>query len=57
MVQLRTDASIEAMRETGRVVAQPLTVVREAAAVGISLRDRTGRPAGSCVTQAPDRRS
>ncbi|MFF2328158.1 MULTISPECIES: type I methionyl aminopeptidase [unclassified Streptomyces] len=39
MVQLKTDTSIEAMRETGRVVAQLLTSVREAAAVGVSLRE------------------
>lgn len=37
MVQLKTDTSIEAMRETGRVVARLLTAVREAAAVGVSL--------------------
>lgn len=37
MVELKTDASIEAMREAGRVVAQALTAVREAAAVGVSL--------------------
>ncbi|MFC9245500.1 type I methionyl aminopeptidase [Streptomyces sp. NPDC057136] len=39
MVQLKTDTSIEAMREAGRVVAQILTSVREAAAVGVSLRE------------------
>lgn len=39
MVKLKTDTSIEAMRETGRVVAQLLTAVREAAAVGVSLRE------------------
>lgn len=39
MVQLKTDTSIEAMREAGRVVAQVLTAVREAAAVGVSLRE------------------
>jgi methionyl aminopeptidase len=39
MVQLKTDTSIEAMRETGRVVAQLLTAVRQAAAVGTSLRE------------------
>lgn len=39
MVQLKTDTSIEAMRATGRVVAQLLTAVREAAAVGVSLRE------------------
>ncbi|MFD0341386.1 type I methionyl aminopeptidase [Streptomyces sp. NPDC127117] len=39
MVQLKTDTSIEAMRETGRVVAQLLTAAREAAAVGVSLRE------------------
>lgn len=37
MVQLKTDTSIEEMRETGRVVAQALTAVREQAAVGVSL--------------------
>ncbi|MFI6605660.1 type I methionyl aminopeptidase [Streptomyces sp. NPDC050507] len=39
MVQLKTDTSIEAMREAGRVVAQLLTAAREAAAVGVSLRE------------------
>ncbi|MFJ8854034.1 type I methionyl aminopeptidase [Streptomyces sp. NPDC102437] len=39
MVKLKTDTSIEAMRETGRVVAQLLTAVREAAEVGVSLRE------------------
>ncbi|MFE0098928.1 type I methionyl aminopeptidase [Streptomyces sp. NPDC059009] len=37
MVELKTDTSIEAMRAAGRVVAQALTAVREAAAVGVSL--------------------
>ncbi|MFH8612052.1 type I methionyl aminopeptidase [Streptomyces sp. NPDC018029] len=39
MVELKTEKSIEAMREAGRVVAQALTAVREAAAVGVSLLD------------------
>lgn len=39
MVQLKTDTSIEAMREAGRVVAQVLTAAREAAAVGVTPRD------------------
>ncbi|MER5747731.1 type I methionyl aminopeptidase [Streptomyces sp. NPDC002225] len=39
MVQLKTDTSIDAMRETGRVVARLLTAVREAAVVGVSLRE------------------
>lgn len=39
MVELKTDTSIDAMREAGRIVAQALTAVREAAAVGVSLRD------------------
>ncbi|MGC4945605.1 type I methionyl aminopeptidase [Streptomyces sp. DT224] len=39
MVQLKTDTSIEAMRAAGRVVAQMLTATREAAAVGVSLRE------------------
>ncbi|MFC7303169.1 type I methionyl aminopeptidase [Streptomyces monticola] len=37
MVELKTDASVAAMREAGRVVAQALTAVRETAAVGVSL--------------------
>lgn len=45
MMEIKTDASMDAMREAGRVVAQALTAVREAAAVGTSLRelDRTAR--------------
>ncbi|MBM7168872.1 type I methionyl aminopeptidase [Streptomyces sp. G44] len=39
MVELKTDRSIDAMREAGRVVAQALTAVREAADVGVSLLD------------------
>ncbi|MFB6814864.1 type I methionyl aminopeptidase [Streptomyces sp. NPDC056347] len=39
MVQLKTDTSIDAMRETGRVVAQLLTSVRQAATVGVPLRE------------------
>ncbi|MFC8538509.1 type I methionyl aminopeptidase [Streptomyces sp. NPDC057249] len=39
MVQLKTDTSIEAMRATGRVVAHMLTAAREAAEVGVSLRE------------------
>ncbi|MFI9585318.1 type I methionyl aminopeptidase [Streptomyces sp. NPDC052236] len=39
MVELKTDTSIDAMREAGRIVAQALTAAREAAAVGVSLRD------------------
>ncbi|MFE9817036.1 type I methionyl aminopeptidase [Streptomyces sp. NBC_00236] len=39
MVQLKTDTSIEAMRESGRVVAQVLTAAREAAAVGVTPRE------------------
>ncbi|WP_405662829.1 type I methionyl aminopeptidase [Streptomyces sp. RK9] len=39
MVELKTDTSIEAMREAGRVVARALTAVRDAAAVGVVLRD------------------
>ncbi|WNZ07628.1 type I methionyl aminopeptidase [Streptomyces sp. 11x1] len=37
MVELKTDESIEAMYETGQVVAQALTAVRDAADVGVSL--------------------
>ncbi len=39
MVELKTDESIDAMREAGRVVAQALTAAREAAAVGVALLD------------------
>ncbi|MEE1735377.1 type I methionyl aminopeptidase [Streptomyces sp. BE147] len=42
MVQLKTDTSIEAMRETGRVVARLLARVKEAAAVGVSLLELDG---------------
>lgn len=38
MVELKTDVSIDAMRVPGRVVAQALTAVRQAARVGISPR-------------------
>ncbi|MDG4860807.1 type I methionyl aminopeptidase [Streptomyces sp. T-3] len=37
MVELKTDASMDLMREAGRVVAQGLTAAREAADVGVSL--------------------
>jgi methionyl aminopeptidase len=37
MVELKTDQSIDAMREAGRVVAQALAAARDAAAVGVSL--------------------
>lgn len=37
MVELKTDASIDAMYETGQVVGQALTAVRKAAEVGVSL--------------------
>ncbi|GGR98060.1 methionine aminopeptidase [Streptomyces aureoverticillatus] len=39
MVELKTDTSIDAMREAGRVVARALDEVRRAAAVGVALRD------------------
>ncbi|MDX3076903.1 type I methionyl aminopeptidase [Streptomyces sp. NPDC088354] len=39
MVEIKTDAALEAMREAGRVVAQALAAVREAARVGVSLRE------------------
>lgn len=37
MVELKTDASIDAMYEAGQVVGQALTAVRKAAEVGVSL--------------------
>lgn len=39
MVEIKTDASLDAMREAGRVVARALAAVREAAAVGVSLTE------------------
>ncbi|MFF0449789.1 type I methionyl aminopeptidase [Streptomyces sp. NPDC004609] len=45
MVELKTDTSMDAMREAGRVVAQALTAARAAAGVGVSLLelDRVAR--------------
>lgn len=45
MVEIKTDASLESMRAAGQVVAQALTAVREAAAVGVRLSalDETAR--------------
>ncbi|MDX6328078.1 MAG: methionyl aminopeptidase, partial [Streptomycetaceae bacterium] len=37
MVEIKTDAALEAMREAGRVVAHALTAARAAATVGIRL--------------------
>ncbi|MEU5421399.1 type I methionyl aminopeptidase [Streptomyces sp. NPDC001407] len=39
MVEIKTDAAMDAMREAGRVVANALTAVRKAAGVGVSLRE------------------
>jgi methionyl aminopeptidase len=39
MVEIKTDAALDAMREAGRVVARALAAVQEAAAVGVSLRE------------------
>jgi methionyl aminopeptidase len=39
MVEIKTDAALDAMREAGRVVAQALAAVRRQAVVGTSLRD------------------
>ncbi|MDX3229850.1 type I methionyl aminopeptidase [Streptomyces sp. ME19-01-6] len=39
MVEIKTDASLDAMREAGRVVAAALAAVQGAAAVGVSLRE------------------
>ncbi|RST02720.1 type I methionyl aminopeptidase [Streptomyces sp. WAC05374] len=45
MVEIKTDASLEAMRASGRVVAEALAAVRAAAAPGVTLTalDRTAR--------------
>ncbi|POX58434.1 type I methionyl aminopeptidase [Streptomyces sp. Ru62] len=39
MVEIKTDTALDAMREAGRVVAHALAAVREAADVGVSLRE------------------
>ncbi|MET9804352.1 type I methionyl aminopeptidase [Streptomyces sp. NPDC006368] len=39
MVEIKSDAALDAMREAGRVVAHALAAVRDAAAVGTSLRE------------------
>ncbi|MER5784218.1 type I methionyl aminopeptidase [Streptomyces mobaraensis] len=39
MVEIKSDGELQAMREAGRVVAHALAAVREAAAVGVSLRE------------------
>ncbi|MET8181504.1 type I methionyl aminopeptidase [Streptomyces sp. NPDC005336] len=39
MVEIKTDASLDAMREAGRVVGTALAAVQRAAAVGVSLRE------------------
>ncbi|MEC4020742.1 type I methionyl aminopeptidase [Streptomyces sp. H27-D2] len=39
MVEIKTDRSLDAMREAGRVVAHALEAARDAAAVGVSLKE------------------
>lgn len=39
MVEIKTDAALDAMREAGRVVAHALAAARDAAAVGVRLRE------------------
>ncbi|MFF4403392.1 type I methionyl aminopeptidase [Streptomyces sp. NPDC001262] len=39
MVEIKSEAALAAMREAGRVVANALAAVREAAAVGVGLRE------------------
>ncbi|MEU6158514.1 type I methionyl aminopeptidase [Streptomyces sp. NPDC047130] len=39
MVEIKTDAALDAMREAGRVVARALAAARDAAGVGVSLRE------------------
>ncbi|MEV7807190.1 type I methionyl aminopeptidase [Microbispora sp. NPDC088329] len=39
MVEIKTDAALDAMREAGRVVARILDAVRRAAAIGVRLTD------------------
>ncbi|NEY35081.1 type I methionyl aminopeptidase [Streptomyces sp. PRKS01-65] len=51
MVEIKTDAALDAMREAGRVVARALAAVREAAGVGVSLRE-LDEAARSVLTEA-----
>ncbi|XDO63732.1 type I methionyl aminopeptidase [Streptomyces sp. RLB1-33] len=39
MVEIKSDAALDAMREAGRVVARALAAVREASGVGVSLQE------------------
>ncbi|MFG2561115.1 type I methionyl aminopeptidase [Streptomyces sp. NPDC048496] len=39
MVEIKTDAALDAMREAGRVVARALAAAQEAAGVGVSLQE------------------
>ena len=39
MVEIKTDAALDAMREAGRVVARALAASRDAAAVGVRLTE------------------
>ncbi|GAA2132649.1 type I methionyl aminopeptidase [Kitasatospora kazusensis] len=39
MVEIKSDTALESMREAGRVVARALAATREAAAVGVGLRE------------------
>ncbi|MFV2117716.1 type I methionyl aminopeptidase, partial [Streptomyces sp. Act-28] len=51
MVEIKTDAALDAMREAGRVVAHALAAVRRAADVGVSLRE-LDEAARSVLTEA-----
>ncbi|GHH82415.1 hypothetical protein GCM10018793_42200 [Streptomyces sulfonofaciens] len=39
MVEIKSDAAMDAMREAGRVVARSLAAAKEAARIGVSLRE------------------
>jgi len=51
MVEIKTDAELDAMREAGRVVAHALAAVQEAADLGVSLRE-LDEVAGAVLTKA-----
>lgn len=67
MVEIKTDTALEAMREAGRVVAQALAASRDAAAVGVRMREldeaartvltKAGARSRSSDTSPPSRRS
>ena len=57
MIELKSDAALDAMREAGRVVATALAAVRREAAVGVTLADLDEVAHGCCAKPARGHRS